>query len=66
MLTKEQYNNLSSQINYAHMTLESIIANEYALTNGEEMARIIDVKKTLEEIQDIIDFLVVNNGVENK
>jgi len=47
MITVEHYNNLLSHIEYAHMNLNSIITNEYALTNGEEMARIIDVKKNL-------------------
>lgn len=66
MLTKEQYNNLSGHIKYAHTNLESIITNECAQTNGETMALIIAVRENLEEIQDIIDFLVVNHGAWNK
>ena len=59
MLTIEQYHNLSNHVKYAHMKLDSIMTKKCVANDGELTDLIIGVKEHLEEIQDILDFLVV-------
>lgn len=65
MLTIEQYNNLSSHINYARTDVDSMMKKE-PIANGDFLDLISDVKENLKEIQDIIDFLVVEERAKNK
>ena len=65
MLTKEQYSNLSSQINYAHMNLNSLITKKCVVNDVGVMDLIIGYKEHLEAIQDILEFLLVQNISNN-
>ena len=63
MLNIEQYNNLSNHIKYVNDDVQTIMKNEPIAADGEFLDLIIDAKEHLAEIQDIINFLVVGNGV---
>lgn len=62
MLTTEQYNNLSSHLDYVRNDVETIMKKEPVAVNGEVTGLIDDAKEHLAELQDIIVFLVVGNG----
>ncbi len=66
MLTIEQYHNLSNLIKYAHMKLDSIMTRKCVVNDAEVTDLIIGVEEHLREIQDILDFLVVNIITNNK
>jgi len=51
-------------INFARTDVETIMKKEPIATDGESVGIIIDAKENLTEIQDIIDFLVEDNGTE--
>ena len=63
MLNIEQYNNLSNHIKYVNDDVQTIMRMEPIAADGEVTGLIDDAKKHLDEIQDIINFLVVGNGV---
>jgi hypothetical protein len=62
MLNIEQYNNLSNHIKYVNDDVQTIMRME-PIANGEITGLIEDAKEHLAELQDIINFLVVGNGV---
>jgi hypothetical protein len=59
MLTIEHYNNLSSHVGIAQMSLDHMLERETITTDEELMRFVIDVQRQLEAIVDIIEFLVV-------
>ncbi|MGO8879292.1 MAG: hypothetical protein ACLQMS_07240 [Desulfomonilaceae bacterium] len=66
MLTIEQYNNLSSHINFARNDIETIMTKEPIAADGEFVNLIIDAKEHLSEVQDIIVFWQRGMGPINK
>jgi hypothetical protein len=65
MLSIEHHNNLMSHIRNAQISLDYMIERE-TITNDEEVMRfVIDVQKHLESLEDIVEFLVVKNGINN-
>jgi len=65
MLSIEHHNNLMSHIRNAQISLDYMIERE-TITNDEEVMRfVIDVQKNLESLEDIVEFLVVKNGINN-
>jgi hypothetical protein len=63
MLNIEQYNNLSNHIKYVNNNVQTIMTKEPVVADGEFLDLIIDAKEHLDELQDIINFLVEGNGV---
>ena len=66
MITVEQHQNLSNHINFARTDIETNMTKEPTAANGEFLDLIIDAEQHLSEVQDIIDFLAVGNGSNNK
>ena len=64
MITIEQYYNLSNHIKSVNDGVQIIMTKEPIAADGEVTGLIDDAKKHLDEIQDIINFLVVSNGVQ--
>jgi hypothetical protein len=62
MITIEQYYNLSNHIKYVNNNVQIIMTKEPIAADGEFLDLVIDAKKHLAELQDIINFLVVGNG----
>lgn len=54
-----------SHIGNIHISLDYMLERE-TITNDEEVMRfVIDVQKHLEALEDIVEFLVVKNGINN-